>query len=636
MKKTFCFAAAIFVGLLVTGCTINPGQGKGSGPIVSDSVATYTVRFYLDNELVKTVNDVKDGSKINPPSDSELPDGYIVNYWYVNEGSLKSPWSFSGGTVTSDLDLCADFNYETYTVNLINKDNGSTDATVTYKQQYDFSQYYQYNESYRLQSLKDADGKYYSAKGVWGVTHGGTLYPVWQGQINYLFCELYEPNPTNEEAYIYSTYGLNEVENSNPASLSGDSSAITGDLEDPKKEGYRFEGWWLLGNGRSSGKDDVIKHVNNKKITTIKEAFFGTSDDSVCGLFSKLYSISVSVNSSSGRGGKVEFVGEQIKSACYKDSITVKAIPDDGYMFYGWYDTTKLVSAQETYSFTMPASDCTLSAKFITKAEEAGHKALGIEPTVSDDGKTLTYGLYPQTHVSDAELISLLNGLTEAESNGWYLLNGVYYAKKSAKLGNSTYCEFDDGTIIVSGMTYWFRCELIEWKVLSLVGGTCSVVSSVSLDANCYDNTLNKYEDSEIREWLNGTFYNSAFALGKDHIQTTEVDNSVSTTEPSSKSNACANTLDNVYLLSYKDYLNTQYFADISAKCCKTTEWARASGALYSNSTDYANNALYWTRSLRCFEEGRAWCVSIDGGLESRYVGNSGCGVRPALTLAIS
>ena len=46
-----------------------------------------------------------------------------------------------------------------------------------------------------------------------------------------------------------------------------------------------------------------------------------------------------------------------------------------------------------------------------------------------------------------------LNELTTTESNGWYLYEGEYYAKRTAHSYSSSY-QFDNGTTIVEGKTY--------------------------------------------------------------------------------------------------------------------------------------------------------------------------------------
>ena len=258
---------------------------------------------------------------------------------------------------------------------------------------------------------------------------------------------------------------------------------------------------------------------------------------------------------------------------------------------------------------------------------------LGEYPVFKDDRTQVKYGLYPQTNVSDSSLVSALNALTTPESNGWYLYDGDYYAKVSATPNSSSY-KFDNGTTIVSGTTYWFKCEPITWNVLNNNNDEYYIVSSVLLDTHCYYNSTstrtidgqtvyaNNYKYSDIRTWLNADFYNSAFALGNDYIQTTTVDNSAATTNSTSNSYACANTEDKVFLPSYQDYINSSYGFSTSTgstntRYCKTTDWARARGAWYSTSSSYLYNGYYWTRSPDSGYPYGAWLVRDDGRLYS-------------------
>ena len=271
------------------------------------------------------------------------------------------------------------------------------------------------------------------------------------------------------------------------------------------------------------------------------------------------------------------------------------------------------------------------------------------EPTLSNDGKTVTYGLYPQTRVSDPALLASLESLASPETNGWYLYQGEYYAKASAIPWDGDYV-FDDGARIYFGDTYWFKCEPIVWNVLNHDNGTYFVLSSVLLDVHMYDDDSNNYADSEIRSWLNDDFYSSAFFLNNSHILTTTVDNSAATTDWASNPYESANTQDRVYLPSYRDYLKSDYgFApstgSTSTRYCKTTDWARARGAWsYISSDGIQSNGYYWTRSPYSGHGVYSWLADYDGSLGYVYVNNLGnghtyghhSGVRPALTLKLS
>ena len=281
-------------------------------------------------------------------------------------------------------------------------------------------------------------------------------------------------------------------------------------------------------------------------------------------------------------------------------------------------------------------------------------KWLFTKPLLSNDGKTITYGLYPQKKVDDSLLIENLNELTEPESNGWYLFEDNYYANVKADPCGYKYV-FDNNEIIESGTTYWFKCEPIVWNVLSQNDNLCYVVSSVILDSHSYYHSrssriidgktveANNYEYSDIRSWLNEDFYNSAFALENSHIQTTIVDNSADTTGIITNSYVCSDTEDKVFLPSYKDYIDSNYgFStelEISdTRYCKTTDWARARGTfVYSQTTNkeiYMNNGCYWTRSPHSDSPDHCWVVSCGGSLaDGLYVNTSEYSVRPAITV---
>ena len=274
----------------------------------------------------------------------------------------------------------------------------------------------------------------------------------------------------------------------------------------------------------------------------------------------------------------------------------------------------------------------------------------GEVPLLSEDGNTLTYGLYPQTNVNDSTLVSALDELTTPEpSNGWYLYENTYYAKVSATPEEYIDCAFDNGTVIENGTTYWFKCEPITWNVLSNTAGEYYLLSSVLLDARCYYHTTNireetiypnNYKHSDIRSWLNDDFYSSAFALDYSYIQTTTVDNSASTTSSNDNPYVCDNTQDKVFLPSYQDYIDST-----DTRYCKTTDWARARGAYCDcdTSSSYLHNGFYWTRSPYSSgssptndDDVRVWYVDIDGQVSFSDCYYTNYGVRPAISIKIA
>ena len=53
----------------------------------------------------------------------------------------------------------------------------------------------------------------------------------------------------------------------------------------------------------------------------------------------------------------------------------------------------------------------------------------GDEPIVDEANRTVIFGIYPQTRVTNTSLISNLEKLQPTDVGGWYCFQGTYYAK---------------------------------------------------------------------------------------------------------------------------------------------------------------------------------------------------------------
>lgn len=291
------------------------------------------------------------------------------------------------------------------------------------------------------------------------------------------------------------------------------------------------------------------------------------------------------------------------------------------------------------------------------------------KPIVDTETNTVKFGLYPQTHVSDESLLAELNALgsSSVDDVGWYKYNGDYYAWIYAVPQSLSYT-FDNGDKIEDQAKYWFKCEPITWNILSKDNNIYYLVSSVLLDARRFYSSeeqrmvngiavyANNYEYSEIRSWLNdldGSSYNGGnyvkrgfktLAFGKmedGHLQASSIDNSLSSTDGNQNRYTCNNTYDSVFLVSYQDFLDTNYgFSDLmdsETRCCKTTDYARAARAVVNTSDGYQNNGNYWTRSPYSIDYSNAWGIDSYGSLKSyNNVTDRTVCLRPAITLKIS
>ncbi len=514
-KNLLCLSALMALSLL--SCAIQSAEDPKGSELSESEPNLCTVSFHFKGSVIET-REVASGSKLTPPDDSLIKEGYEIDGWHVEEYGFSSPWTFSGCLVTSDLDLYADYHCIPY--------------KITY----------------------DLDG---------GCNHADNV----------------------------SEYTVEDT--------------VT--LKSPAKKGYSFLGWT-----GSNGDDPELEcrielgSVGDKSFLAhweaAKQELSLLSNDPSLG--------SVALISGNGYTGT---------------SMTVEATSAEEGMFMGWYCGDELVSEEATYTFAMPDESTSLKAYFASKEE------LGAVPVYSSSSSTVTYGLYPQSHVNDLSLISCLDSLEEKKDGSWYSFKDSYYVKAVASPYQDDYL-FEDGDSIAAGESYWFKCEKISWNVLesSSAGGSTSykLISSRLLDIETYHSSeeerlidgttiyANNYAHSDIRDWLNGDFLSSAFALSSSSIIETEVDNSESSTGYSPNKYACENTVDKVYLPSFSEVKNTSYgFSDLlnadEARAGKTTDYTRAKGSFVSE----AGCGEYWLRSPSTWRSYALSVVGADGNL---------------------
>jgi len=253
----------------------------------------------------------------------------------------------------------------------------------------------------------------------------------------------------------------------------------------------------------------------------------------------------------------------------------------------------------------------------------------------------LKYGSYPQTVVTNNRLIRNLDDITDVDSNGYYSYDDNEYAKLVAEpFGDSYYNFSDEKTIVENGNTYYFKVEPITWRVLSENDGTYRLLSENIIDVQEFDETINNYKDSEIREWLNDDFYNKAFT-DKSRIQSTLVDNSVESTMQCTNEYICDDTNDNIFLLSCSDVLNEDYgfsgYEAISGGNRKTvvSDYALARGCFkLLTEEDPYGFGWWWLRSS--FRSGDEFISTIwdTGNICFDFVYSSYEGVRPSLKIS--
>ena len=232
------------------------------------------------------------------------------------------------------------------------------------------------------------------------------------------------------------------------------------------------------------------------------------------------------------------------------------------------------------------------------------------------DGNYIYFGEYPQTIKADDVTIT-----DTQDDRGYYLgSDGCYYAKVTATPYHSS-ITFSTGASVTSDIVYYFKVEPIRWRVLSEDGETAFIFCDSIIANMAYDNEFDSnYKNSDVRAWLNETFYNTAFTeLQQQIIITTMVDNSLESTGNWENSYVCENTEDKVFLLSLTEVTNSEYgfssdlYENDTARRIQASDYTRAMGALMDDSVFYYGNGHWWLRSPNNYSNGYVTCIDRDG-----------------------
>ena len=258
------------------------------------------------------------------------------------------------------------------------------------------------------------------------------------------------------------------------------------------------------------------------------------------------------------------------------------------------------------------------------------------------NGEYILFGEYPQT--LKTEDVTVDESVSDAR--GYFLgSDGKYYAKVTANPYETGY-KFADGSSVSKGTTYYFRVDPIRWRILKEEGGAALLLCD-SLLSNCAYayNSNHNYKDSNVRAWLNGQFYESAFGeLERKIINTTLVDNSAASTGVASSPYFCEDTEDKIFILSFVEATSSEFGFDRSeiaydvARRFAPTDYAKAKGLLSfkSSQKEFAGNSTWWLRSPLFSSKTNARVVDYTGcttAFDSKY---SAIGVLPALWITLS
>lgn len=245
------------------------------------------------------------------------------------------------------------------------------------------------------------------------------------------------------------------------------------------------------------------------------------------------------------------------------------------------------------------------------------------------------------------------------DNNGTYDYRGVYFTQYrpiNYRSGSSTSDSNQDDNGYSTNTTYWFSYDPIEWNILIESDGEVLILANLILDSQDYypdhststfshnggTGKANNYELSAIREFLNDTFYNTAFNdLQKTLIKETTVVNRASTTGSGTNRYACNNTNDKLFLLSYSEATDSTYGLNSdTARRAKGSDYARCQGLYVSTSISSSGCSSWWLRSPYDMTSSyvnpyHACVIGCDGMSNTFDAVDNTHGVRPACWITL-
>lgn len=312
-------------------------------------------------------------------------------------------------------------------------------------------------------------------------------------------------------------------------------------------------------------------------------------------------------------------------SATYGGAVYIEAggtfIMNGGKIINNSAKTAPAVYIEDGGTFTVKAG-CEISDNYFLKVDyqisedtvKVGHKTDGV------DMHYIEYGTYPQTYVGNTmnetmeswfaseqpTAVKDYNLSIGSEYVAWksYLYSdNQLYVRGSIGLRDSGYVFSTGDAMGITGTICWFKVEPIKWvvlnydEVMSNSAKTIEVLSLCGLVANIkyhFNVENNKWHDSNLRTWLNTTFYQTAFSNNERlNIKLSTVLNCIDGDIFGADSDGKGvTTYDYLYCLSCYELFEV-YFVDINHRLCLRTDFAMANYARIEND----DICFYFTRS---------------------------------------
>ena len=243
----------------------------------------------------------------------------------------------------------------------------------------------------------------------------------------------------------------------------------------------------------------------------------------------------------------------------------------------------------------------------------------------ADVGEKMYFGTYPQS-IAEKETANVLKTLSPVD--GYYVLDGKKYVRKTLDQRWGSMKKFSNGAIMTSYAdyeavdhvydNYFYRVEPICWTVAATEEGTVTLRAEQILGVTEYkgktgyaavgneyfvtsgngitENHANDWSVSDLREYLNGTFFQTAFDATQRGMMTAHTLKNDRSTNYYQGANAVnADTEDLVYIDAFSEIFGEEETpSDSSFERMKTgTDYALGCGLDAEN-----DHHPYYTRSI--------------------------------------
>ena len=413
------------------------------------------------------------------------------------------------------------------------------------------------------------------------------------------------------------------------------------EIEVESNEGYTFIGWYI-----DDEEISTIEKFNYKVKSSVTLKALYTINKYKITLNNKASSVTISGIVS---GSNYE----------YNKEITLTASNVNSNYTFKWERNDGIISYGTTYTFNVPASDLTITTNIRAYKRVQNKIYFGTYPQTlveaSSENGLLQYNTYDLTwtsynyYVEGSVSDCMMYKDIDINNDNQYDYRGVYINKYKPliyTLESNKDQTYQDENKYELNKIYWFRYDPIEWDILEENDGKLLIIANIILDIQTYyrgdevepflhnggTGYINNYELSDIRIWLNDTFYNSAFNdLQKSLIEKTVVDNSAKSYGLNSNYYSSENTYDRIFLLSKNEVLD--YYETNTDRQAFASDYTKAQG-IYCDSNNLCSPWLLrspvWCKYENCET------VSSSGSLYEvgSYVGGSQ-GIRPVLTIVL-